>query len=153
MWELMAYGRVPWMGYSNPEAMKAVLGGNRLQRPEVTPDGVWDLMQECWARKAEDRPSFEECFDRLKRLVDEAGEDGDFQGGDSATAYAKTPAASSSSYAKTPMQESDSSYARTPASDDPSSSSESSEVISDSAEGEMDSETPMRESKSSDDSE
>ena len=32
--------------------------GDRLSRPPGCPDALYDIMQSCWARRAEERPSF-----------------------------------------------------------------------------------------------
>jgi Protein tyrosine and serine/threonine kinase len=110
LWELMSYGRVPWMGMSNTEAMERVLKGERLARPEIAPDGVWDLMSRCWDGEASRRPDFEECFRTLKAIYGGLGgasdstadadadpsasfqfDAGDYQDAEMAGNYSKTP--------------------------------------------------------------
>jgi Protein tyrosine and serine/threonine kinase len=65
-WEIFSLGRVPWMGMSNSEAMDNVLRGERLARPDNTPEEVWEVMCDAWKQTASNRPTFTDIFRRLK---------------------------------------------------------------------------------------
>ncbi len=59
LWELFSYGKIPYVGLSNVEAVKQVLSGYRLPSPsEDCPKNVYNLMKECWAVNPDQRPSF-----------------------------------------------------------------------------------------------
>jgi hypothetical protein len=59
------------------QVVKAVLSGTRLQRPPRCPKLLYQLMQECWADKPEERPTFAEIESRFKqwRLDDQQRRD------------------------------------------------------------------------------
>lgn len=46
--------------------------GKRLQRPELCPDNVFNIMENCWNYKPKDRPSF-------KYLTEYFSKDPDYQ--------------------------------------------------------------------------
>ncbi|XDV37283.1 hypothetical protein PO909_006908 [Leuciscus waleckii] len=58
MWEVYSEGRVPYDNRSNAEVVEALNARQRLLRPRVCPQSVFELMQWCWKEKPEDRPSF-----------------------------------------------------------------------------------------------
>jgi hypothetical protein len=126
MWEIMSYGKVPWMGHSNSEAMEAVLNGKRQDRPKDTPDALWELLERCWEGEADDRPTFHECFHVLKDLLKELqggskveSGSGSEDGHGGANEYAKTPSMTpnTSDYSKTastPAEALKTPYSKTP---------------------------------------
>ena len=68
MWEMLT-GRVP---YENMTPLQAAVGvvqkGLRPPIPAGWPTGLTTLLQRCWARRADDRPSFEALKVRLPSL-------------------------------------------------------------------------------------
>ncbi|EGD77336.1 TK protein kinase [Salpingoeca rosetta] len=66
LWETMTYGCMPYPGKSNAQVFEDVVAGGRLDQPPGCPDGVFDIMWECW--QLEDRPSFSEMEKRLTNL-------------------------------------------------------------------------------------
>ncbi|KAI9014087.1 kinase-like domain-containing protein [Hyaloraphidium curvatum] len=67
---VVSRGRYPFGDKSNGTALiYAVLHKDeRPQRPEGTPNGVWQLMQQCWARDPAQRPPFATVRDQLQEL-------------------------------------------------------------------------------------
>lgn len=57
--EIVTYGRTPYPGMSNPEVIRALERGYRMQRPDNCPEELYDIMMKCWKNKPEDRPTFE----------------------------------------------------------------------------------------------
>ena len=66
---MVTHGKVPYTFIANDsEVGQRVVAGARLERPmEPTecPEGVFGILQRCWAKRAADRPAFAE----LKRLL------------------------------------------------------------------------------------
>jgi len=62
MWELFTHGRVPYTFLaSDSEVAQLVVAGGRLERPTQPtecPEGVHAIMQQCWANRPGDRPTF-----------------------------------------------------------------------------------------------
>ena len=58
MWELYTNGKAPYTLLSNEVTMEYVIGGKRLDKPDECPSDVWDIVQSCWAKEADDRPTF-----------------------------------------------------------------------------------------------
>lgn len=68
--QVTTYGRPPYPGLVTQDVYALVLKGGRMQQPEgegvLCPDRLWELMNKCWAQRAEDRPTFQflkEYFD------------------------------------------------------------------------------------------
>ena len=68
LWELLTC-KVP---YSEMTPLQAAVGvvqkGLRPPMPPNVPPALAELMQECWQRKPEDRPSFEEAKSRMEEI-------------------------------------------------------------------------------------
>lgn len=59
LWELFSYGDIPFANLeSDEEVTELVHGGDRLQCPPDCPPQVYKVMQVCWQKRAEDRPTF-----------------------------------------------------------------------------------------------
>lgn len=46
-------------GMTNPEVIRSLERGYRMQRLDSCPQELYDIMLECWKNKPEDRPTFE----------------------------------------------------------------------------------------------
>uniref|UniRef100_A0A3B4A538 Tyrosine-protein kinase n=1 Tax=Periophthalmus magnuspinnatus TaxID=409849 RepID=A0A3B4A538_9GOBI len=57
--EIISYGRTPYPGMTNPEVIRALEKGYRMQRLESCPSELYEIMLECWKNKPEDRPTFD----------------------------------------------------------------------------------------------
>ncbi|XP_055748186.1 tyrosine-protein kinase HCK-like [Salvelinus fontinalis] len=57
--EIISYGRTPYPGMTNPEVIRSLETGYRMQRTDSCPQELYDIMLECWKNKPEDRPTFE----------------------------------------------------------------------------------------------
>uniref|UniRef100_A0A8C7JRJ9 Tyrosine-protein kinase n=1 Tax=Oncorhynchus kisutch TaxID=8019 RepID=A0A8C7JRJ9_ONCKI len=57
--EIISYGRTPYPGMTNPEVIRSLERGYRMQRTDSCPQELYDVMLECWKNKPEDRPTFE----------------------------------------------------------------------------------------------
>ncbi|KAJ8360922.1 hypothetical protein SKAU_G00174470 [Synaphobranchus kaupii] len=57
--EIITFGRTPYPGMTNPEVIRSLENGYRMQRPDCCPTELYDIMLTCWKNKPEDRPTFE----------------------------------------------------------------------------------------------
>ncbi|XP_008411070.1 tyrosine-protein kinase HCK isoform X1 [Poecilia reticulata] len=57
--EIISYGRTPYPGMTNPEVIRSLEKGYRMQRLDSCPTELYDIMMECWKNKPEDRPTFD----------------------------------------------------------------------------------------------
>uniref|UniRef100_A0A8C9V766 Tyrosine-protein kinase n=1 Tax=Scleropages formosus TaxID=113540 RepID=A0A8C9V766_SCLFO len=57
--EVVSYGRTPYPGMTNPEVIRLLEKGYRMQRMDSCPQELYDIMVLCWKNKAEERPTFE----------------------------------------------------------------------------------------------
>lgn len=48
MWEVYSEGRVPYDSRSNAEVVETLNAGQRLLRPRLCPQSVYELMQWSW---------------------------------------------------------------------------------------------------------
>jgi serine/threonine protein kinase len=59
MWEVFSYAARPYGDIdSTPDVVRRVVAGRLLDRPDETPDCVYELMSSCWALDFSKRPSF-----------------------------------------------------------------------------------------------
>ncbi|VDK21704.1 unnamed protein product [Taenia asiatica] len=60
LWELFTFGRMPYGNVEVSEVIRALTENRRLPKPEHCPSSIYKLMQKCWSRTREQRPSFRE---------------------------------------------------------------------------------------------
>lgn len=59
LFELFSKGEAPWLGYSNPEVIKALRKKERSPLPEdFGPQLIIKIMNECWLENPQERPTF-----------------------------------------------------------------------------------------------
>jgi serine/threonine protein kinase len=58
LWELFSGGCVPWADASDKEVFQCVVDGERLPKPKDCPDSVFKVLQACWQKRSDDRPTF-----------------------------------------------------------------------------------------------
>lgn len=58
--ELFTYGMMPYPGIRNDEVIRRVRDGYRMEKPDIVPDDVYNIMQMCWKEKPKERISFSE---------------------------------------------------------------------------------------------
>ncbi|XP_053574404.1 non-receptor tyrosine-protein kinase TNK1 isoform X2 [Bombina bombina] len=67
LWEMFTYGQEPWLGLSGRQIlMKIDREGERLERPEDCPQGIYSIMKKCWAHRPDQRPSFSNLMTMLQ---------------------------------------------------------------------------------------
>ncbi|XP_071963300.1 tyrosine-protein kinase receptor-like isoform X2 [Antedon mediterranea] len=57
LWEIMSLGYMPYPGMSNQEVIHFVSTGNRMNPPNKCPPQIYSLIDQCWSKNPEDRPS------------------------------------------------------------------------------------------------
>ena len=76
MWEILAFGVAPYAEYTAMESVAAIAAGYRMKRPDYCPEDVYDeLIMKCWQYQPDDRPDFARCYDILRELLGEEGEE------------------------------------------------------------------------------
>ncbi|XP_037096111.1 tyrosine-protein kinase HCK [Syngnathus acus] len=65
--EIISYGRTPYPGMTNPEVIRSLEKGYRMQRQDSCPKELYDIMLECWKNKPDNRPT----FDYLKSVLED----------------------------------------------------------------------------------
>jgi fyn-related kinase len=64
--EIVTYGKKPYQGLTNREVVQKLDDGFRHPKPAGCPDGLYELMMDCWKVEAADRPTFESLTFRLE---------------------------------------------------------------------------------------
>lgn len=69
LWEVCSYGQQPYKGKSINQVLKYVESGQRMERPEHTKDGIYQLMLDCTNQEPDLRPKFGRIIQIMKGLV------------------------------------------------------------------------------------
>ncbi|XP_063921417.1 mast/stem cell growth factor receptor kita-like [Zophobas morio] len=65
LWEIGTLGAFPYESVPDSFLQQFLQLGWRLERPEICTNELYGLMEQCWARNPEDRPTFRELVDAL----------------------------------------------------------------------------------------
>ncbi|TRY68840.1 hypothetical protein TCAL_03044 [Tigriopus californicus] len=72
LWEMFTLGKTPYPGVEGGEHFSNVLsGGYRMERPDLCPQVVYDIMTKCWQKKPGDRPPFTWLIQAFDGLLDD----------------------------------------------------------------------------------
>ncbi|KAK0409591.1 hypothetical protein QR680_004642 [Steinernema hermaphroditum] len=74
LFEIFTLGDAPYPSVQLSDMIKHLEQGNRLEKPEICPTEIYDLMCECWLSDPFSRPSFEVSRDKISCLLDVASE-------------------------------------------------------------------------------
>ncbi|CAG0889830.1 unnamed protein product, partial [Darwinula stevensoni] len=58
LWEIYTFGEHPYGELRGSQVLELVERGERLKKPDLCPQFIYDLMLRCWTYEAEERPSF-----------------------------------------------------------------------------------------------
>ncbi|XP_013783997.1 mast/stem cell growth factor receptor kita-like [Limulus polyphemus] len=71
MWEFFTLGSNPYPGIDvDEEFYKKLKNGYRMEKPELCPDDVYNIMQDCWKEEPAERPDFTALVDKLGNLLE-----------------------------------------------------------------------------------
>ncbi|KAM6202068.1 tyrosine-protein kinase Fes/Fps isoform 4-T4 [Rhynchocyon petersi] len=68
LWETFSLGASPYPNLSNQQTREFVENGGRLPCPELCPDAVFRLMEQCWAYEPGQRPNFSVIYQELQSI-------------------------------------------------------------------------------------
>uniref|UniRef100_A0A8C7BBJ4 Tyrosine-protein kinase n=1 Tax=Neovison vison TaxID=452646 RepID=A0A8C7BBJ4_NEOVI len=68
LWEAFSLGAPPYPNLSNQQTREFVEKGGRLPCPELCPDAVFRLMEQCWAYEPAERPGFGAISQELQSI-------------------------------------------------------------------------------------
>ncbi|VDN02111.1 unnamed protein product [Thelazia callipaeda] len=68
LWEICTLGGFPYPTVSDKDILKYLLQGHRLEKPSSCSSEVYDVMMQCWAHDANDRPSFAYLCEHINDL-------------------------------------------------------------------------------------
>ena len=66
LYELITYGRFPYLGMNNAQVLEALQTGYRMPCPMGCPEQLYEIMRECWKDDSISRPTFETLQWRLE---------------------------------------------------------------------------------------
>uniref|UniRef100_A0A914QK37 Protein kinase domain-containing protein n=1 Tax=Panagrolaimus davidi TaxID=227884 RepID=A0A914QK37_9BILA len=69
-YEIFSFGKVPYLALSNYEIVEFLQAGNRLEKPNDTPDAIYELMLDCWRENPADRSKFKDIANSLKTMLE-----------------------------------------------------------------------------------
>ena len=66
LWEIYTYGKLPYGGLSNHEVIDNIRGAKVLDKPDLCPLGVYDIMRSCWYQVPAKRISIQSVLEKLE---------------------------------------------------------------------------------------
>ncbi|CAH0560029.1 unnamed protein product [Brassicogethes aeneus] len=71
-WEIFSLSRTPYPGMDADERLfYKLLNGYRMEKPEYASKEIYEIMMDCWAPRAIERPSFEQLEQRFGDILEE----------------------------------------------------------------------------------
>jgi serine/threonine protein kinase len=75
MYEVFSLGKVPYAVMNNDDVLEFLQEGKRLERPEFSSEGLYDIMKKCWKKEVESRPNFGELVEMLYEMLERLNEE------------------------------------------------------------------------------
>ena len=69
LWEVFTLGGSPYPGLPTEELFPFLEEGKRMDRPEICPKDVYEIMKSCWAKSPYDRPLFAHIVEGLSNVM------------------------------------------------------------------------------------
>ena len=73
-WEVFSFGAQPFAHLSNQQVMVNVCRGERMERPYLCPEPLWDVLTKCWVDAPDDRIMFSALLAFFKEYCKELSE-------------------------------------------------------------------------------
>lgn len=70
MWEVFSEGKIPYENRSNSEVVEDITTGFRLYKPRLASPHIYQIMNNCWKEKPEDRPPFSRLLSQLAEIAE-----------------------------------------------------------------------------------
>uniref|UniRef100_A0A914EJ00 Protein kinase domain-containing protein n=1 Tax=Acrobeloides nanus TaxID=290746 RepID=A0A914EJ00_9BILA len=74
MFEVFSLGQAPYAGIETRQILRFLRSGERMSRPELATNEIYEMMCRCWEENLETRPKFEELVVKLHDVLE--GESG-----------------------------------------------------------------------------
>ncbi|XP_037029495.1 ankyrin-1-like [Bradysia coprophila] len=69
LWEIFSFGETPYQDIEIYQLKRHIQNGHTLEKPAYANDNMYEIMQQCWRRNPESRPSFDSLEKWLSRLL------------------------------------------------------------------------------------
>ena len=74
LWEIFSFGGSPYPGLPMKELFSFLEEGERMDCPEICPNEIYKIMQDCWKRSPYERPMFEQITERITKCMEQHGQ-------------------------------------------------------------------------------
>jgi serine/threonine protein kinase len=69
IWEVFAYGTMPWKGVTNVGVLQLIAKKKRMDKPKTCHSSAWSIIESCWHILPGKRPTFRAIKDQLKACI------------------------------------------------------------------------------------
>ena len=69
IWEIFAYGAMPWLGVTNVGVLQQIAKKKRMLKPKGCHNSAWSILEQCWHILPARRPSFRAVKDMLRECL------------------------------------------------------------------------------------
>ena len=71
LWEIFSLGMLPYAGLQFDDSfVRRLQNGYRMEKPELAPNFIGQLMADCWKTQPNQRPTFSQLEETLKNEMD-----------------------------------------------------------------------------------
>jgi serine/threonine protein kinase len=68
LWEIFSLAKVPYPGMPFNQLIAALQSGYRMDKPELMPKDIGQLMTDCWKQEPRHRPTFNQLTEILREM-------------------------------------------------------------------------------------
>ena len=71
LWELFSFAITPYPGLNHKDIVPFLNSGERMNKPDICPDGIYDIIRDCWEYNLDDRPTISDVARRIVKYVED----------------------------------------------------------------------------------
>ena len=68
---MFSFSITPYPGLTHKDIVPYLNDGERMKKPDICPDKVYEIMSKCWEYNPDDRPDFEELVATFTMYIED----------------------------------------------------------------------------------
>ena len=71
MWEVFSFAATPYPSLTHKDVLPFLQSGNRMDKPDICPDSIYEIMCYCWEYDPVNRPLIKEINKLINTFVED----------------------------------------------------------------------------------